>query len=137
MNAHTAVDLRLERSELLRRGGLTLAATLLAMVVVRGVGGLVVPLGGVEPMAWPSVLGSAGVATVLGTLVYAAVTRLSDRPNRVFVALAAVGLVGSLVPLAVVAPAIPGVTTAVVGVMAVMHVVAAVVVTGGLTGVGR
>lgn len=137
MDTLTATNVRLERSELLRRGVVTLAVTLLAVAAVRGLAGLVVPLDGIGPMTWPAVLGSSAVGVLGGTLVYAVLVRFLDRPDRAFLALATVVLVGSLVPVVFFAPTLPGVTTAVVGLMAVLHVVVAAAVVGGLTGVGR
>ena len=117
---------RITLGELPRRGLIVGAVVLLSLALVRGVAGLLVPLGGVQPAAWPAVLGTGVVVTVGATAVYAALTRLLDRPDRAFVGLAAVVLVVSMLPLAFVAPTIPGVTATVIGVLAVMHVVAAV-----------
>lgn len=117
---------RLALDTIARRGLTVGAVVLLSLAIVRGVAGLVVPLGGVDPAAWQAVLGTGVVVTVGSTLAYAALTRLLDRPDRAFVGLAAVVLAASMLPLAFVAPTLPGVTTAVIGVLAVMHVVAAV-----------
>ena len=133
MDTVTHAERRIERDELARRGAVAVVGTLVAMALVRGLAGLVVPLADIEPMAWPAVLGSAAVAAIAGTLVFALLTRVVDRPTRVFVGLAVVGLLVSLVPLATFAPTLPGVTTGVLGVMGAMHVVAAVVVVGALT----
>jgi hypothetical protein len=117
---------RLDLGTVARRGLIAGAAVLLSLATVRGVAGALVPLGGVQPAAWPAVLGTGIVVTVGATLVYAALTRLLARPDRAFVGLAAVVLVVSMLPLVLVAPSIPGVTTPVIAVLAVMHVVAAV-----------
>lgn len=88
-------------ADLVRRGLTTAAVVLLSLAAVRVVAGLFVPLEGVEPTSWGPVLGTGVVVTVGATAVYAVLTRLLDRSDRVFVGLAAV-------------------------VLAVMHVVAAV-----------
>jgi len=125
---------RITPGELAHRGLTVGAVVLLSLAVVRGIAGLLVPLGGVQPAAWPAVLGTGVVVTVGATLVYAVLTRLLDRPDRAFVGLAAVVLVVSMLPLVFVAPSIPGVTPAVIVVLAVMHVVAAVGSVAVLTG---
>jgi hypothetical protein len=117
---------RIASGELARRGLTAGVVVLVSLGVVRAVGGLLVPLGGVDPTSWPAVLGTGVVVTVGSTLAYAALTRLLDRPDRAFVGLAATVLVVSMLPLAFVAPSIPGVTSTGIGVLAVMHVVAAV-----------
>lgn len=117
---------RVTLGELARRGLTAGAVVLLSLALVRGAAGLLVPFGGVQPVAWPAVLGTGIVVTVGSTLVYGVLTRLLDRPDRAFVVLATAVLVVSMLPLVFVAPSIPGVTTAVIAVLAVMHVVAAV-----------
>lgn len=117
-----------------RRGLITGVLVLLSLALVRGLAGLFVAVDGVEPVAWPAILGTGVVVTLGATAVYGVLTRLSARPNRVFTALAVVVLVASMVPLVVVAPSIPGVTTAILVVLGVMHVVAAVASVAALTG---
>lgn len=119
---------------LARRGLMAGAVVLLSLALVRLVAGMFVPLDGVEPASWPAVLGTGVVVTVGATVVYAALTRLLDRPDRAFTGLSAAVLLVSMVPLVVVAPTLPGGTAAVIVVLAVMHVAAAIAVVAVLTG---
>ena len=125
---------RLSVSALARRSLMAGAVVLLSLALVRLVAGMFAPLDGVEPAAWPAVLGTGVVVTVGATVVYAALTRLLDRPDRAFAGLAAVVLLVSMIPLVVVAPTIPGVTVAVIVVLAAMHVAAALAAVATLTG---
>jgi hypothetical protein len=117
---------RVTLDDLARRGLTVGAVVLLSLALVRGIAGLLVPLGGVQPASWPAVLGTGVVVAVGATLAYGVLTRLLDSPDRAFVGLATVVLVVSMLPLVFVAPSIPGVTTTVIAVLAAMHVVAAV-----------
>ena len=125
---------RLSANALARRGLMALVVVLLSLALVRLVAGMFVPLGGIDPVSWPAVLGTGVVVTAGATVVYAVLTRLLDRPDRAFVGLAAVVLVVSMVPLVVVAPALPGVSAAIIGILAAMHVAAALSAVATLTG---
>ncbi|WP_254546108.1 DUF6069 family protein [Halomarina pelagica] len=113
--------------DLLVRGALALVVAVLGAALVRLVAGalLVVPAG-FDPMGWTPIVTSSAVAAVGATLVYAVLTRLVARPDRWFVAVAAVVLALSALPLVTVAPGLPGATTELVAVLGVMHLVVGV-----------
>lgn len=112
---------------LAKRGGLaTVVATVVNAAIV-----LAVPPAIDHPPYAPLSLGSVALFTVLGvvaaTAVYAVILRLSARPERTFLAIAAVVLLLSFVPDLTFAGELPGATSAGVALLMVMHVVAAVV----------
>ncbi|MEZ3114590.1 hypothetical protein RYH80_01450 [Halobaculum sp. MBLA0147] len=123
---------RAEWRWLARRGALTAVAVVAALVLVRLVAGLVVPLDGVAPTSWPALVGSGVAASVGATVVYGLAVRSLRRPDWAFLRLSVVVLVASMLPVIVVAPSIPGVTTAVGVVLGLLHVAAAVAAVGTL-----
>lgn len=121
-----------------RRGAAALALSLLGNWTVRWsvlTTGRVEPFGalGVGPVTFVTIVG-----TVAATAVYGAFTRISPRPNRLFVRVAAVALPVSFAPDLVVLVYDPGATVGAVGTLMAMHVLVAVVCVVVLTGrVGR
>jgi FtsH-binding integral membrane protein len=69
-------------------------------------------------------------------VVYAALTRISAEPDRLFVAIAAIALVISLIPDFTVIPNQPGGSLLAGGILAVLHVTTAVACVVSLTGFG-
>jgi hypothetical protein len=124
-----------------KSGALAVGGALIATSVLRAVGVAVVdvppefpPLDGPGPaIFFTTVLGGAAVA------VYAAVRRLSERPDRLFRGIAAVALLLSFLPdLWLLSEGggqvFPGGTPGGVGILMTMHVAAAVVIVWTLTG---
>jgi hypothetical protein len=111
---------------------------LVGAVVVNLLVTVLAGVAGVAPGLDPLNVGPVALFTAIGvvgaTVVYAALTRFVDDPNRTFTIVAAVVLVLSFVPDVVVAPTLPGATTAGVVVLAVLHVTTAVVCVLALTG---
>lgn len=113
------------RGELLKRGAVAVVAAMFATAVVRTVA---VSLGvpeSVDPMQLDPILTSSAFGAAGATIVYGVLTRVSARPNRDFVVVAAVVLLVSFVPVVTVAPSAGGVTEAVLFTLAVMHLAVA------------
>jgi hypothetical protein len=77
------------------------------------------------------------IPAVVAVLLYAALLRFSRRPARTFAIIAAVVFVVTLIPDFTLIPGSPGATAGQTGVLVSMHVVAAGVIVGMLTRVGR
>lgn len=85
------------------------------------------------PLSWGPVLASSAVPAVVATVVYGAISRVSRRPNRTFVAVATVVLALSFVPLASPPPELAGAPPSVYVTLVVMHLAAAAAIVGVLT----
>ncbi|MCC6312733.1 MAG: hypothetical protein IT337_01870 [Thermomicrobiales bacterium] len=108
----------------------TVAAAVLANLVVYAIGGLVV---GYDPTFL--VLATAGgtiiftiACAIVAVLVYGLILRFTADPARVFTRVAAVVLVLSVIPDLTYIPSVPGASGAQAAVLVLMHVVAAVVI---------
>lgn len=88
---------------------------------------------GFRPLGWEAVIGSTVLTASGATVVYGAITRISQRPNRLFTIVAAVVLVLSFWSFVSPAPQLVGVSESVRLPLAVMHVIVAVVSVGILT----
>lgn len=82
------------------------------------------------PLGWGPVVNTTIVGVVGASGVYGLLTRLSKRPNRTFLGIAAVGLVLSFVPLLVPPAFLAAAPASVLWTLAVMHVTTATVVVG-------
>lgn len=116
-----------------KRGGIAIVLSVvvnLAILALVRTFGLVEPFGAmsVPPITFLTVLG--GIAA---TAVYGAITRISTRPDWVFVRVAAVALVVSFVPDVVILRFDPEATPGAVLVLMFMHVVVAVICVATLT----
>lgn len=82
---------------------------------------------GLTQLTYPPVLFFTAVGVVGATIVYAALDRLTNRPDRIFVIVAAVVLVLSVVPDFTYVPRLPGGSTSAGAVLASMHVLTAAI----------
>lgn len=89
------------------------------------------------PLAWLPVLASSAIPAVVATVVYGAIARVSRRPNRAFLLVAAVVLAVSFVPFASPPPGLASAPSSVYATLGAMHVAAAVAIVGLLTRVPR
>ena len=113
------------RGELLRRGAVAVVAAIVAAAVVRTAAvSLGVPATA-DPMQLDPILTSSAVGAAGATVVYGVLTRVSARPNRDFVVVAAVVLLLSLVPVVTVASGLAGVTMGVLLTLALLHLAVA------------
>ncbi|WP_143825035.1 DUF6069 family protein [Natrinema ejinorense] len=121
------------RPSIARRGVLAIGGAVVANLFV--LGGALVVLGssGFDPFNVGPVAISSGVGAAGATAVYAVLARLRERPDRLFVALAAAVLLLSFVTLTE-AAVLEGATTSRLAVLALMHVVVAVVSVVALVG---
>jgi hypothetical protein len=105
-----------------RRTGIALLAAVVANLALLGVA-LAVLGGGFEPFAVVPVAVATTIPVLAGTALYAALDRVTARPNRSFTSIATVVLLlsGATLNLAF---TLPGATAATVAVLGVMHVVA-------------
>lgn len=117
----------------------TIVAAVLANIVVYYVGRTVV---GYDPAF--VILQSVGtpifftvIPAIGATAIYAALLRFSRRPARTFAIIATVVFVVTLIPDFTLIPGSPGESAGQTAVLVTMHVVAAAVITGLLTRVGR
>lgn len=126
--------------DLTRRTTLGVLIAVVALLLVRGIAtGLGANLGvtgpqtpfGLVPMVSVTLVSAIGAA-----IAYAALSRLTERPVRNFVVLAAVVFVGMMVPVVTVAPAI-GVTAVGQAVLVIFHAVVAVPLVAFITGMVR
>lgn len=125
-------------SGIVRRGLLAAVLAVLANTLLRiGSVTLVPALAAVEPFGWGPIVASSVVAAIGATVVYWALARFTERPNRNFTAVAGAVLALSFVPLVTAAPAVPRMTTAGLLALGAMHVVSAVVIVAALTGAVR
>jgi hypothetical protein len=115
--------------ELARRTALGVLVAAIAALLVRGIvsalGADVGVTGPQSPFGTVPILASSVVAGTGAAVAYAALVRLTARPVRSFLVLAAVVFVGMLVPVFAVAPT-AGVTTVGQAVLVVLHVAVAV-----------
>jgi hypothetical protein len=132
---------QLSTGDIVRRGAIALAASVVANVVVALV---LVPLLGISPEFPPFQPGAVAFITALGatgaTLAYWLISRFSSRPDRTFRIVAGVVFVVSIIPniLAALDPAaapfpFPGVTAVAMLALIVLHVVAAGIIVWALT----
>src|SRR5215216_6311356 len=77
------------------------------------------------------------VPAIVAVLLYAALTRFTDNPARLFTNIAVVVLILSLIPDLTYIPSVPGATSGQTAILMVMHVVAAVVIVSTLTTLTR
>jgi hypothetical protein len=105
-------------------------ANALVLVIARSV--IAVPAG-FWPLGWGAVIISTVITAVGATIVYGGITRLSQRPNRLFTIVATVVLVLSFGSFIAPAPPLVGAPAAVRPPLAVMHMIVAVVSVGILT----
>lgn len=82
------------------------------------------------PLGWVPVLNTTAVGVLGATAVYGILTRVSERPDRAFLGIAAAVLALSFVPLLVPPAFLAGAPASVLGTLAVMHVTTAVVAVG-------
>ena len=95
-------------SAVARFAGRTVAALLIANLLLRGLGAAVVPaLSSFEPLGWGAVIGTSVVVGLAAVAGGAVLIRVTDRTERVFVLLALLGLLASLVPVVTVVPSSP------------------------------
>lgn len=122
-------------SPLRRRALVALSLALAAAVATRllAVAALGPVANSFDPLALAPLAISAAAAAVGATLVYAALDRLVARPERAFLAVAAVVLAASFLPVALVAPTLPGATVGALALLGLAHVLVAAGVVGGLT----
>lgn len=113
-------------------GVLTIATTLGVNLVIRTVAYAIFPL---SPIFLPLPIGSISVLTVVlvagAVLVYAGVTRFSQRPARTYTLIALIALLLSLIPNALLllhpdARMLPGVTRLATSILMVLHLIDAV-----------
>ncbi|MFC7068358.1 DUF6069 family protein [Halobaculum lipolyticum] len=125
-----------EASPLRRRALVALALALLATVVSRVVAAVALSpaAAAFDPLGIAPLAVAATVATLGAAAVYAVLPRVTDAPDRAFLAVSAVVLVASFVPVVGVAPSLPGATTGGLVVLGVAHVLVAAGIVGGLTG---
>ena len=115
----------LDARTLVRQGMLALAVSLAAngaLVFGSGIAGIAPDL---DPLNYGPVVLFTSLGVVGATLVYAALDRFTDRPDRTFTIIAVVVALLSLVPDAVFVPQLPGATTLGAVVLAVMHLTTA------------
>ncbi|WP_231189260.1 DUF6069 family protein [Haladaptatus sp. DYF46] len=79
------------------------------------------------PLGWEAVAGSTALTIIGATFIYWAVTRLSQRPNRIFVIIAALVLLLSFGSFIVPPPILEETPPSVSAVLAGMHVSVAVI----------
>jgi apolipoprotein N-acyltransferase len=117
----------------------TVIASVLANVLFYHLAGLVVAY---DPTFPP--LASVGgtifftvVPAVVAVLLHALLVRFTRRPERIFLAISAVVFVVTLIPDLTYIPTVPGATVAQTTILVLMHVIAAGVIVGMLTTLGR
>jgi len=111
-----------------RRGGTALVLSVLVNVVVATAARTGEVGTGLQAMTYPSVVGLTVIGVVGATVVYAALVRVSSRPDRTFVVVAVVVLVLSIVPDVTYIPSEPGGSLVAGVVLAAMHVMTAAIV---------
>ncbi|WP_255198055.1 DUF6069 family protein [Halorarius litoreus] len=138
MSTVTSTDaVPLGRNQLARRGLTAAAVALAAVAIVRIVGVALAPdLAALDPFGWGAIVFVTLVAAVLGTLVYALVSR-RENGDRLFVGLAAVVFLLSLSPIVFGAGPMPGMTTVGLVLLGVMHLVASIGIVVSLLGRAR
>lgn len=114
-------------SDVARAGGLALVASWVVNVAVTTVGRQAGIGEGLMAMTYPSVLVLTTVGVVGATVVYAVLARLTDRPDRNFLVVAAIVLVLSIVPDFTYIPGEPGGSVTAGVVLATMHVLTAAI----------
>ena len=77
------------------------------------------------------------VPAIVAVLLYAALTRFTGNPARIFTNIAIVVLILSLIPDLTYIPSVPGATSGQTAILMLMHVVAAVVIVSMLTTLTR
>ncbi|WP_246986058.1 DUF6069 family protein [Halorientalis marina] len=115
----------LDARTLVRQGMLSLAVALAAnaaLVFVSGVAGIAPDL---DPLNYGPVVLFTSVGVIGATVVYAALDRLSDSPDRTFAIVAVAVALVSLIPDVVFVPQLPGATTLGAVVLGVMHLTTA------------
>jgi Family of unknown function (DUF6069) len=85
-----------------------------------------------ETVTFGQVMAASVAGAVGATVLFAAVSRFTRRPIRIFWGIAAIGLLLSFIPIA-----LAGVTGSSAGTLALMHVLAAATNVGLLTRLGR
>jgi hypothetical protein len=118
-------------------GGLALVLSLVANAAVTTVARMAEIGEGLQAMQYPRVLVLTTVGVVSATVVYAALSRVTAKPDRNFVVVATVVLVVSIVPDFTFIPAEPGGSVTAGAVLAAMHVLAAVITVWLLVDWGR
>ena len=106
------------------------ANTLVLAIASSLLGAVVIPPG--ETVTFGQVAGASVAGAVGAVVVFAVISRITRRPIRVFLGVAAVGLLLSFLPIA-----LAGATGSSAGTLAIMHVVAAATNVGLLTTLGR
>jgi Family of unknown function (DUF6069) len=134
-----AASRRGSRGRFARVGLATVAAAVLANLLVYAAGSMVV---GYDP-GFVVLANASGtilftVVPALGAvLLYAALRRFARRPARAFAIIAAGVLVVSLIPDVTYIPTVPGATAGQTAILVLMHAVAAGVIVGMLTTLAR
>ncbi|WP_435196033.1 DUF6069 family protein [Natronomonas sp. EA1] len=128
----TGVDHPLPNGVLSRRGLVAFVAAMLSVLVARALMGQLAPAAVAgDPLAYPSIFLVVTGATVVATLVYAAIDRYTDEPARYFVGVGLLVLALSFAPIVLTAPAL-GVTSDGQLLLAILHIIAAVAIMGPL-----
>ncbi|MCH7659797.1 MAG: hypothetical protein IH933_04200 [Euryarchaeota archaeon] len=107
----------------------TVAIAVNALVLVIALGVFTVPAE-YEPLGWMPVIASSAVGVVGATVVYGLITRISKRPKRTFVVVAALVLLVSFVPLVSPPAELVGAPQSVLVTLGLMHVTTAAVAVG-------
>jgi hypothetical protein len=118
-------------------GGLALVLSRVVNAAVTTVARMTEIGEGLQAMQYPRVLVLTAVGVVSATVVYAALSRVTAKPDRNFVVVATVVLVISIVPDFTFIPAEPGGSVTAGAVLAAMHVLAAVITVWLLVDWGR
>jgi hypothetical protein len=121
------------------RGSATIAASVLANVLVYYIGGALVAY---NPLFLPLANVSGAIIFTLtfaiaAVLVYAPVLRFTRNAEVIYTAIAAFAFTITLIPDLTYIPTVPGVTVGQTAILVLMHVVAAVVIVRMLTTFGR
>jgi len=123
----TDVEAGGELTAIARRGALAFVLAVVANAAVTTVARMGEIGTGLRAMTYPSVIVLTAVGVVGATVVYAALYRVTSRPNRTFVIVAAGVLFLSIVPDFTYVPGEPGGSLAAGAVLAAMHVVTAAI----------